>query len=88
MNVLDISGFKEKDQELKKVILEQVKDRQKTIIQPHYDVLLMTTKQYDMLQGDPELRQMYQSKDHMYYTPYNVMEVQIKGITEKTILTL
>ena len=88
MNILDITGFKEQGQALKDIILSQVKDRQKTIIQPHYDVLLMTTKQYDMLQGDPELKQMYQSKDHLYYTPHNVMEVQIKGITEKTILTL
>lgn len=88
MNVLDISGFKEKGQDLKDVILNQVKDRQKTIIQPHYDVLLMTTEQYDMLQGDPDLRQMYQSTDYMYYTPLNIMEVQVKGHSDNKVLSL
>ena len=75
---LDITNFKQEGEALKIEIAHAVKSTQSVLVQPYPSFITMTVKQYQDLQHDPEMKQMYNSKDHMYATPYNVMEVVIK----------
>jgi hypothetical protein len=76
MNVLDITDTKLKGEELKKEIWNRVKETQRLVIQTLPDVLRMTQDQFDELKPDMDL--MYQSNLHLYKTPDNVMEVEVK----------
>lgn len=78
MDTLDITDWKEKGIDLKRAIGRAVEETQTGFLRPLPSILKMTTDQYDMLQHDPDMQQMYQSKDHLYVTPWNVMEVLIK----------
>jgi hypothetical protein len=78
MDTLDVTGFKESGVALKKAIQRAAKDTQSVIIQPYPHIIRMTKDQFDILQHDPEMRGMYQSNEHLYWTPDCIMEVQIK----------
>lgn len=82
-NVLDMTKFDElsKDQ-LKEAILDGVKNTQsEALLMPLPDTLIIRQDQYDLLQDDPDLQNMYQSKDRLYATNLNVMEVRVQGFT-------
>jgi len=79
-NVYDITSFKEKDIELNKRILKDIKGLSKsTLIIPMPDVIKMTQAQHDMLMRLSRLPNMYHTEDRMYQSPYNVMEVRVQG---------
>lgn len=80
MRQLDITPLKEKGDELKKMIIEGVKDTQRIIIQELPSELLMTKEQFNDLQSDPMMQNMFQSNEYLYQTPLNVMEVVVKGV--------
>lgn len=78
-NTLDITDFKQDNYEyLRTAIVQAVKDTQSVIIRELPNEILMTKKQFKILQLDPDLQQLYKSKDFLYHTPYNVMELRIK----------
>ena len=76
---LDITGINKTGEELRQAILDGVKDTQGALMMELPDQLIMTREQFNELQPDPELQQMYQSKDFLYHTPLNAMEVWVKG---------
>lgn len=77
-DILDITPWKQKGWELKVEIENAVASTQSIIIQPLPNILIMTKAQYDDLQHDPEMIGAYQSTQHLYLTPHNVMDVVIK----------
>jgi len=76
---IDISGITKTGDELKQEILNAVKDTQGVLMMELPDQLIMTKEQFEELQPDPDMQQMYESKDFLFYTPLNVMEVWVKG---------
>ena len=78
MNNLDIRDAKETGDMLKVAIVNAVADTQKLFEQTLPSVLTMTKAQYMTQQNDPNIMHAFESKDHLYRTPLNVMEVVIK----------
>jgi len=79
LQILDITASKHREiTPLKQEIYNAVKDTQRVIIRELPNQLLMTREQFDLLQEEPEFQRMYESKDFLYYTPMNVMEVRVK----------
>jgi hypothetical protein len=78
MTELDMTDCRLKGDELKLEIVNRVKSTQAYIIRPYPDRLIITKDQYQMLQSDPEMQHTWDSKDHLYRTPHNVMELVIK----------
>lgn len=77
-NILDIRGFKESTLEtLNAAIQLAVKDTQRVLIRELPNQIKMTPAQYDLLQSDSDLKGDYDTKDKLYRTPMNVMEVVI-----------
>ena len=82
MNTLDITSWKDKKVELQDRIIKEVKGLCSTsIIVPIPDELLMTQTQFDSLAKLTNMGTMYHSEDRFFHTPYNIMEVRIKGRT-------
>lgn len=80
--VLDITDIKKKSKEdLKKDIIEGIKDTQRVIIQQLPNELLMRVDQYKLLQDDPEMKHAFTSDNHLYWTPDAVMEVRVLNMT-------
>ena len=79
-NTLDITNLKETGADLIAAILQGVKDTQRTIIQDLPNELLITKAQFNMLQTQPEMYDMFASGEYFYRTPRNVMEVVVKGV--------
>jgi hypothetical protein len=79
-NVLDITSLPSSHLglQLRKDILNGVRDTQGIIMSPLPNILLMTKPQFDDLVTDPAMEHMYQSTDYMYFTELNVMEVRVK----------
>ena len=83
-NILDIRDFKEKGDDLRKVILDAVEDTQRVLVRPYPDRLVITKAQYDDLAGRPEMSHMYDpyssinQEFFMYQTKHNVMEIEIR----------
>lgn len=76
---LDIRHLKQRDKHaLMKQIAEMVKDTQRYLIRELPNTITMTTKQYDLLQNDPNMLGAYDSNEHLFVTPHNAMEVVIK----------
>lgn len=76
---LDIRDFKQKEAlELKKEIIQAVKDTQSVIIRALPNRIVMSKDQYDLLQHDPMLQKMYESDHLVYLTPLNAMEVVVQ----------
>jgi len=75
---IDITPLKETGQALKQAIFNAVKDTQGVILAPLPNVLIMTKAQYDELDPDPEMQKAYKSKDRIYITPLNAMDVVVK----------
>lgn len=73
MNTLDIRDFKETNLT---AITNAVKDTQRYIIHELPNQIIMTKKQYQVLQHDPDM--LHNEKDHLYITPLNVMEVVVQ----------
>lgn len=77
-NILDIRQFKENTLEtLNAAIQLAVKDTQRVLIRELPNQIKMTPAQYDLLQSDSDLKGDYDTKDKLYRTPMNVMEVVI-----------
>lgn len=72
---LDVRGVPLVGDELKRVILDSVAHTQKFIVQELPNWLILSHKQFVSLQDD--LQEMYQTKDRMFLTPLNVMEVDV-----------
>ena len=80
--VLDIRDWEQPTKEAYFTeIKEAVKETQKIILRPHYNVIHMTRAQYKLL-GD-HMQNMYESDKPFFYTPMNVMEVMIDESNEQ-----
>lgn len=78
---LDISEFPQKSgQSLHTAIIQAVKDTQRLVIQELPSELHMSRDQFDILQTNPELQGLYDSKEFIYYTPEAIMEVRVKPL--------
>lgn len=77
-NVLDITDLKETGVELMQAIHDAVKDTQSVIITTLPNVLIMTSAQFESLDPYGEIVSTYRSKDRVYITPLNAMDVVIK----------
>lgn len=75
---LDITGFKETGVELMKAIENAVGDTQRVLITELPNQLAMTRGQFNELMELSGMPEMLDSKDRMYITKHNVMEVTIK----------
>jgi len=65
--------------ELKAMIVHDVeKTQSSSITVPLPDSLIIRQDQYDLLQDDPDMSQMYEVKDQMYRTPLNVMLIRVQ----------
>lgn len=78
MITLDITDWKQKDDDLRREIVNAVLSTQAVLVQPLPDQLVMTKAQFDMLDTDPRMQAMYQSTERLYVTPHNAMEVVVK----------
>lgn len=78
MKTLDITEFREKGRELFEAIEKAVGDTQRVLIQDLPNEILMTNTQFDDLNSLSGFTQMYKSKDRLFQTRYNVMEVRVK----------
>lgn len=77
--VLDITSFMESSQpELHSAVVKAVDDLQRVIIQEPYNELLITKKQFEILQKDPAMLPMYASNQFLYRTPNAIMEIRVK----------
>ena len=77
-NVLDITSYKEKGQELHDRIVKDVKSVAKSkLVLPIPDLLKMTQSQYDELSLLSGMYDVYYTEDKLYRTPYNVMEIRV-----------
>ena len=64
--------------DLKQRIVKDVEATQTTkIYQLLPDVLIMRRDQFDLACEDPDMAGMYNSKDNMWRTPLNVLEVRV-----------
>ena len=70
-------------EELKQKIVVDVEATQsKSLVLPLPDAIIMRTDQYDLLQDDKDLFNAYDSKEYIYTTPLNAMEVRIQGFND------
>lgn len=87
MNTLDITSWKQKDQDLVTAINKAVKPLATSkLLVPIPDELLMTQSQYDQLMALNRLDNMFYDEQVMFVTPYNAMEVRVKGRSKGTFL--
>lgn len=83
-NILDIRDFKEKGDDLRKVILDAVEDTQRVLVRPYPDRLVLTKDQYNELARTDGMSKMYDpiqsigQEFFMYQTKHNVMEIEIR----------
>jgi hypothetical protein len=77
-NELDITELREHGVALHEAICNAVKDTQGLILAPLPDVLVMTARQYEELDPLGGMASAYQSKDRIYMTPMNAMDVVVK----------
>jgi len=77
-NELDVSDLRERGEELKQAIFNAVKDTQGIIMSPLPNVLIMTAEQYMDQDPNPEMMPAYKSKDRLFITPLNAMDVVVK----------
>ena len=78
MNTLDITSWKLHGQELSDRIIKEVKSFAKSkLLVPIPDILMMTQDQYDDLNRQNGMYDVFYTEDKMYRTPYNVMEIRI-----------
>ena len=75
---IDIRDWKEVGEDLKQAIEQAVKNTQAVIIRELPHTIVMTGKQYDMLQTDPEMRGFWTDQQRVYVTTQNAMDVIIK----------
>lgn len=84
-NILDITSYKEKGQELHDRIVKVVKSYAKSkLIIELPNKLVMTQKQYDDLSLLSGMYDVYYTEDKMYQTPYSVMEIRVVDRTRAT----
>lgn len=76
--VLDITDLRETGPELRKKIVEAVRDTQSVIITTLPNVLLMTVAQYQDLDPYGDMVGAYNSQQRLYKTEYNVMDIVVK----------
>lgn len=74
--VLDITPLRETGEELVRAIYNAVRDTQVPIMTQLPNILLMTAAQYKDL--DHHMINAYKSKDRVYMTPLNAMDVVVK----------
>lgn len=85
---IDITPEREVDREkLRAIIFNAVKDTQSAVLlAPLPHLLVMTKAQYDILDPDPDDPEVddpyivaaYRSKDRIYLTPLNAMDIVVK----------
>ena len=85
LNTLDITSFKQKGQELHDQIVRECK-RLDNMNFAQYNLILMTQTQYDDLNAQAGMYDVFYTEDKMYQTPYNVMEVRIDKPKRPTFL--
>jgi hypothetical protein len=78
MTELNITDCPLKGKALRQEIVDRVKATQSVIIRTLPDLLILTKEQYKDLEHDPQMIDMHQSKERIYATQYNVMELSIK----------
>lgn len=79
-NHMDITGYPELDIDaLKERITKDVeKTQSRSVILPLPDLLMCRPDQYELMQTDPDLSEVYDSEDYIWRTPLNVMELRIQ----------
>ena len=78
-NILDITSWMEKGQDLHDRIVKVVKSYAKSkLIIELPNKLVMSQKQYDDLSVLSGMYDVYYTEDKMYQTPYNVMEIGVE----------
>lgn len=75
---LDMRNVKELGLELNTLIQQGVKDTQSVVERPLPHTLVITGKQFDSLQTDPDMRGFWSTQERIFVTPLNVMDVVIK----------
>lgn len=76
-NILDVTPLKQTGLDLHKAIVKAVKDYSTSGYLP--DRIKMTPKQFEVLSGYGHMMGTQDiSKEHLYRTHYNVMEVDVK----------
>jgi hypothetical protein len=77
-DTIDIREWKMTGDDLKKEIVNAVRDTQRYVIQTLPNKLVMTPAQYDDLQHDPEMHGFYKEQQRVYVTTENAMDVIIE----------
>lgn len=77
-NTLDITSLTERGEALKQAIFNAVKDTQAIIMAPLPNELIMTAAQYEDQDPLGDMAQAYKSKDRVYITPLNAMDIVVK----------
>lgn len=77
-DTIDISDLKETGPELHQAICNAVKDTQGIIMTPLPNVLVMTVAQYIDLDPYGDMIGAYRSKQRIYITPLNAMDIVVK----------
>lgn len=96
LNTLDITGFRQKGQELHMAIVAECKRIDKTsnlgFSMSQYNIIKMTQDQYDDLNKlSGNVVDQFHDDNMMYKTPYNIMEVRVdqrKRLTFKEAMSL
>jgi len=74
-DILDLTDSRKQGPELHAEIIEAVKRTQRGFLRPLPNRLILNDKQFKSLLTD--MQQLYQSKDYLFSTPLNVMEVEV-----------
>lgn len=74
-DVLDIKDWQQEGDDLKAAIYEAVKKTQVPIMLPLPNQLVMTAKQFDMLKSDDDMSGAWSTKEQIWRTDYNCMDI-------------
>lgn len=77
MTKLDVTDCKLKGTALQVEIVNRVKDTQRLLMSPLPDILILSRDQYEDLEHDASMLSTQDSKDRLYNTGLNVMEIKI-----------
>jgi hypothetical protein len=77
MTSLDVTDCRLRGDALRVEIVNRVKDTQRLVLQPLPDMLILSRDQYEDLEHDASMLSTSDSKDRLYNTGMNVMELKI-----------
>jgi hypothetical protein len=77
-DTIDITPLTQTGMELQQAIFDAVKDTQGAIMTPLPNVLVMSAEQFQDQDPLGGMIMAYKSKDRVYITPYNAMDIVVK----------